>query len=90
MHFQHNEQHIQNGTILALVTCNQLVSLFFSGRWHKQYILNEVIIALYNVFLVLTEGNTVNSVFYNQERKDGLVYRPSYCILTGYSPCHSV
>ena len=90
MHLQHNQQHIQNGTILELVTCNHLVSLFFSGSRHNQYILNEVIIALYNVFLVLIEGNTVNSVFYNQERKGGLVFGTSYCILTGYSPCHSV
>ena len=30
-----------------------------------------------------------DSVFYNQERKCGLVFGTSYCILTGFSPCHS-
>ena len=43
--------------------------LVFSGSQHKQYILNEVIIALYNVCLILTEGNTVNSVFCNHAGK---------------------
>ena len=99
MHLQHNQVSSNsvhkvipthtNGTILALVTCNHLISLFFSGSRQKQYILNEVIIVLYNVCLVLTEEETMNSVFCNQERKCGIVFGTSYCILTGSSPFHS-
>ena len=45
--------------------------LVFSGRRHKQYILNEVFIALYNVCLVLTEGNTV--ILSSITRKENVV-----------------
>ena len=65
--------HWSHGTILY--PC-------LSGSQHTQYILNEVIIALHNIILVLTEGNTVNSFVCKQERKCDLIFGKSYYIST--------
>ena len=103
MHLQHN-QVLSNSVYEVIPTHTKwyhswhwshaiiLSPCFFRmlATWHTQYILNEVIIALHNICLVLTEGNTVNTFFCKQERKCGLVFGTSYCILTGSSSCHSV
>ena len=96
MHLQHN-QVSSNSVSEVIPTYTKwyhswhwshatILSPCRSGSRHKQYILNEVIIALHNVCLVLTEGNTVNSFFCKQERKCDLIFRTSYCISTGSSP----